>query len=662
MNRFSTARCRLAVMASLIGATLFQPVLAANPQGSLPPSTITAAKNAEAVKALPFTDRTDFESVTRGLVAPFKGKIRNAAGQVVIDLDSYAFLDTDKVSDAINPALWRLAQLNRNAGLFEVAPRIYQVRGIDAANMTIIEGDEGLFIIDPLTVTETSRAGLELYYQHRPRKPVVAVAYSHSHGDHFGGVRGVVDEADVRSGKVKIYAPAGFMEEAISEGVLAGTAMMRRAQFQYGVLLPHGELGQIDGGLGKGLPVHGTQTLLAPTVLIRNTFETHRIAGVQVEFQLTPGTEAPAEMNFFFPELRALCMSENTTPMMHNILTLRGALVRDPKAWATYIDASLERYGDKVDVMFVSHNWPTWGADRIRTMLADQRDMYAYLNNGTLNLINKGYTPAEISEKMDKLPGDLDRKWYTRGYYGSLSHNSRAVYQRYLGFYDGNPANLDPLPPTDAARRYVAAMGGADAVLRLMRGAMDKGDYRWAVQLGNHVVFADADNKAARDLQAAALEQLGYQTENATWRNAYLTAAMELRNGVPKYDMGATRLDMIQAMEPGLFFDYLAVRMNAGKAQGHDMTLNWVFEDSKQPFALTLHNGVLTYRRGELNPNAGVTVRLAKATLDEINLRRLDFPTAVSKGQIKLEGQGQKLGEFIGMLDTFDTQFNIVTP
>jgi alkyl sulfatase BDS1-like metallo-beta-lactamase superfamily hydrolase len=501
-----------------------------------------------------------------------------------------------------------------------------------------------------------------LYYQHRPRKPVVAVAFSHSHGDHFGGVRGVIDEADVKAGKVKIYAPVGFMEHAISENIFAGNAMSRRSQFQFGTLLPKGERGQVDVGIGKALPAGGTFTLIEPTDLIKDTLETHTIAGIEVEFQLTPDTEAPAEMNFYFPQMRALCMSENSTQMMHNILTPRGALVRDAKAWAHYIDESLQRYGDKTDVMFVSHNWPTWTGERIRTLLADQRDMYAFLNDRTLHLINQGLTPMEVAQHMEKLPGDLDKKWYTRGYYGSLSHNARAVYQRYMGFYDGNPANLDPLPPVEAGQHYVEAMGGADAVLKLMRTAIDKGDYRWAVQLGNHLVFANPDNATARSLQADALEQLGYQSENALWRNIYLTGAMELRHGVPEYDAGATKTDVVRAMDPDLFFDYLAVRLDSDKAQGHDMVMNWVFADLGQRYTLTLRNGVLTHRNDQLAAQADLTVTLDKATLDQISLRKLDFPTAIKQGAIKLDGDGKKLGEFLGMIDSFKPQFNIVTP
>ena len=429
MPRFTLSHRGL--LAALITACLAQSVAAA--QAPVAASPLTAASNAAVLKQLPFSDRTDYESVSRGLIAPFTDPIKTADGKVIWDMQSYAFLDKEQAPDTVNPSLWRLAQLSAHAGLFEVSPRLYQVRGLDLANMTIIEGDDGLIIIDPLTMAETAKAALDLYYRNRPHKPVVAVIYSHTHVDHFGGVRGVIDEADVKAGKVKVFAPAGFMEHVMSENVYAGNAMSRRAQFQFGSLLPRGDKGQVDAGMGKNTPSGGTITLIPPTDLISQEIETRTIAGIEVQFQLTPGTEAPSEMNLYLPQLRALCMAENATQMMHNILTPRGAPVRDAKAWSQYLDSSLARYGDKSDVLFAQHNWPTWGGERIRTFLADQRDMYAFLNDRTLHLLNQGLTPMEIAQNMQKLPGELENKWYTRSYYGSLSHNSRAVYQRYMG-------------------------------------------------------------------------------------------------------------------------------------------------------------------------------------------------------------------------------------
>lgn len=657
MQRFTLSPRGL--LACLITACLSQSVLAAD--APVAPSAQTIASNAAVLKQLPFSDRTDFESISKGLIAPFKGQIKDASGKVIWDVQAYDFLAKDQAPETVNPSLWRLAQLNAHAGLFEVSPKLYQVRGLDLANMTIIEGDDGLIIIDPLTMAETAKAALDLYYANRPHKPVVAVIYSHTHVDHFGGVRGVIDEADVKAGKVKVFAPAGFMEHVMSENVMAGNAMSRRAQYQFGNLLPRGENGQVDAGLGKSSPTGGTVTLIPPTDLITKELETRTIAGIQFEFQLTPGTEAPAEMNMYLPELKALCMAENATQMMHNVLTPRGAQVRDAKAWSQYLDDSLARYGDKADVLFAQHNWPTWGGERIRTFLADQRDMYAFLNDRTLHLLNQGLTPQEIADTITKLPGSLDQKWYTRGYYGSLSFNTRAVYQRYMGFYDGNPANLNPLPPVDTAKRTVEAMGGGAAVLDKMRKAMASGDYRWAAQLGNQLLFAEPDNADAHKAQAETLEQLGYQSENATWRNMYLTGAMELRNGVPPHAGTSVSVDMVRAMSPEMFFDYLAVRLDSDKAVNHDLTLNWTFDDLQKDFNLTLRNGVLTHRAG-LNAAADASVSLSKDTLEKISLKQLDFPTAMQKGLIKLQGNGKKLGELMGSLDTFGPQFNIVTP
>ncbi|MDA8483433.1 MBL fold metallo-hydrolase [Pseudomonas resinovorans] len=624
-------------------------------------SAETAAANRAVLKQLPPDTPEDQEAARRGLVAAFEGVIKSADGKPVWNSHAYDFLQQDKVPDTVNPSLWRMARLNTNAGLYQVAEGLYQVRGLDLANMTIIEGKDGLIIIDPLFVTETAKASLELYYRHRPRKPVVAVIYSHSHLDHFGGVRGVVDEDDVKAGKVRIYAPDGFMEHAISENVLAGTAMFRRGTYQGGSTLPRGARAQVDAGLGKGAPLGGTISLIAPTDLIVKPIENHEIAGVQVEFQLTPGTEAPAEMNLYLPQLKALCMSENAVMMMHNILTPRGAEVRDAKAWSKFLDDSLVRYGDRTEVMFAQHSWPTWGAEAVRTLLADQRDMYAFINDRTLHLLNQGLTPREIADAIKRLPGNLDHKWYTRGYYGTLSFNTRAVYQRYLGFYDGNPANLDPLPPAESGRNYVEALGGADKVLQLMRTAMQRGDYRWAVELGNHLVFAEPDNQAARQAQADAMEQLGYRSESATWRNMYLTGAQELRQGPPT-QAGKANADLIRAATPAMFMDLLAVRLDSDKAQGHDMTLDWTFDDLKQSFALTLRNGVLTYRENSRHGKPDVSVTMSKAVLDRISLRETDFPTAIKQGDVKLEGDTARFKALLGMLGSFAPNFNIVTP
>ncbi len=449
--RFSLSMLALALLAPL-------PSLAATAAKDATPAT--QASNQQWLQRLPFEDRVDYETARRGLVERFDGPVATADGKTVWNLAQYAFLEPAQSPATVNPSLWRIAQLNNIAGLFKVTEGIYQLRGLDLANMTIVEGQDGLIVIDPLLAVETAKAGLELYFKHRPRKPVTTVIYTHPHVDHFGGVRGVINEADVKAGKVQVIAPEGFFEHAIGENVLAGPAMKRRAQYMYGAPLPRGPRGQVDAGLGKGVPANATVSLIAPTLEISQPLQRMTLSGVEVEFQLTPGTEAPAEMNIYFPALRALCMAENATHVQHNVLTLRGALVRDPKVWAHYLDQSLVRYGNQAEVVFAQHHWPTWGGATIRDYLADQRDMYAFIDSQTLRLINQGQTPMEIAQTLASLPPRLASKWFSRDYYGSLSHNVRAVYQRYMGFYDGNPANLDPLPPQAAGKRYVAAMGG----------------------------------------------------------------------------------------------------------------------------------------------------------------------------------------------------------
>ncbi|MFJ4348661.1 alkyl/aryl-sulfatase [Pseudomonas sp. NPDC089401] len=624
-------------------------------------TAITAQSNQQWLQRLPFADRSDFDNAQRGLIERFDGTVANAEGKPVWDLTRYHFL-AGNAPATVNPSLWRIAQLNTSAGLFQVSEGLYQVRGLDLANMTLIEGNSGLIVLDPLLSVETARAALALYFKHRPKRPVVAVIYTHPHVDHFGGVRGVIDEADVRAGKVQVIAPQGFFEHAISENVLAGPAMKRRAQYMYGAPLPRGARGQVDAGLGKGVPANATISLIAPTREISQPLEKLTIDGVDIEFQLTPGTEAAAEMNLWLPRFKALCMAENATHVQHNILTLRGAQVRDAKVWAHYLDQSLQRYGDQAEVVFAQHHWPTWGGAAIREYLADQRDMYAFLDSQTLRLINQGLTPTEIAAQLTRLPPRLASKWYSRDYYGSLSHNVRAVYQRYMGFYDGNPANLDPLPPSEAGQRYVEAMGGADQVLAMARKAFAAGDYRWVAQLANHLVFAQPDNAAARELQADALEQLGYQSENATWRNAYLSGAQELRNGVAQAAAGGSADDLVRALTPALFFDYLGTRVDAGKADAQDLTINWRFGDLGEDYALTVRNGVLTHRDLQLHAQADVTVNMSKATLDRIALKQTGFLKEATVGDISISGERVKFLRFMAGLEEAPARFNIVTP
>ncbi len=631
-----------------------------------PAQPATVAHNRGCCDSLPFHDRRDYDNAARGFIDGFHADVirRDRDGRAVWDFRAYDFQDTEVAPDTVHPSLWRLARLNNHAGLFKVCERIYQIRGFDLSNMNVIEGDSGLIIMDPLVSAEVAAAALQTYYRHRPRKPVVAVIYTHSHVDHFGGVKGVASDEDVRAGRVRIYAPAGFMEETVSENVFAGPAMQRRAQYMYGGLLPRGPRGQVDAGLGKGTS-RGTVTLIPPTDSIVEPFETHVIDGLEVEFQLTPGTEAPAEMNLYFPTLRALCVAENACQCMHNVLTIRGALVRDPRIWSYYLGETLDRYGDRSDVLFAQHHWPTWGGNNIREFLADQRDMYAFLNDETLRLLNHGLTPLDIADRLKRLPEPLASRWYARDYYGSVSHNVRAVYQRFMGFYDANPAHLNPLPPVDSARRTVAWMGGAAAVLEKARVEFERGEYRWVAEVVNKVVFAEPDNRDARELQADALEQLGYQCENTTWRNAYLTGAQELRLGVRRVG-GGQAPDLVRSMTPDLFFSFLAVRLNGERAAGEELVLNWTFPDLDAPeqhrFALTLRNGVLTHLAGRHHPHPRVSATMNKTDLDRVAMGRLTLDAALAEGAIQVQGDADALGRLFALLDEFAPGFDIVTP
>jgi len=635
------------------------------PVTPIAPGNATAATrdaNAEVLKRLPFANRQDFEDAQRGWVGTLdSGEIRNAQGRVVWNLDAYAFLRDDTAPATVNPSLWRQAQLNLRHGLFKVTDRIYQVRGFDLSNMTIIEGDTGLIVIDPLLTAETARAALDVYYKYRPKKPIVAVIYSHSHVDHFGGVRGVVNEDDVKAGKVKIFAPEGFMEEAVSENVYAGNAMSRRAQYMYGALLAKGPRGQVDAGLGKTVSL-GTITLIPPTDLIGKTGETRTIDGVQVEFQMAPGTEAPAEMLMYFPQWKALCAAEDATHNLHNLYTIRGAQVRDANQWWRALDETADRYGKRTEVLFAQHHWPTWGQQNINAFLSRQRDAYKYIHDQSLRLANQGYTMTEIGE-MVKLPPSLANQWDLRDYYGTVNHNAKAVYQRYLGWYSGDPADLHPLPPEESAKRYVQFMGGADKVLEQARQSYAQGDYRWVAQVVKHVVFADPSNEAARKLEAVALEQLGYQTEAASWRSAYLVGAYELRNGVPKAQATQTvSADMVRAMTDTMFLDYLSVRLNGERAAGHDLKINWVMPDTGKRYALSVENGVFLYRPGRQDDDAKVTLTMPRACLIGALLGQTTLPAEVQAGRAKVEGDPAVLRAWLGMLDKFDPQFDIVTP
>ena len=601
--------------------------------GPRPASRETASTNAEVALGLArgvgLDDQRDFERATRGLLAQLDPPvIRGAQGNVIWDIAQYDFLDSDPPPE-VNPSLWRQARLNRIHGLFEVCDGIYQVRGYDLSNISFVRTDTGWIVVDPLTVAETASAARALVDSHFGPRPIVAVIYTHSHVDHYGGVRGIVSDEEVNGGTVRVIAPAGFLDAAISENVIAGPAMTRRAMYMYGVLLPKGVTGHVDAGLGKGVPL-GSGGLIAPTESIETSGTELTIDGVRIEFQLTPGTEAPAEMNFYFPDHRAVCMAENCVATLHNVYTPRGAEIRDALAWSRYINDALELFIDRADVAFASHHWPRWGRTDIEAWLSGQRDVYRYLHDETMRMANHGMTALEIAEVM-QLPPSLAGEFFNRDYYGTVSHNVKAVYQRYLGWFDANPANLHPLPPVEAAAKLVEYMGGAEAALARARTDFERGEYRWVAQIVNSVVFADPANRAARLLQADALEQLGYQSESGPWRSFYLTGAHELRNGTPSVPglRAAAQIDVLRAMTPEMVLDNCAMKLNGPLvvAGGVRLSFDIDFVDADVGYRVTIANGVLTYglRRGDAADAVLRTTVLA--LVKSVSYTHLTLPT-----------------------------------
>ncbi len=619
---------------------------------------IATANNAVRMR-LPFGDREDFEEARRGFLATLSpAVVRGTTGRVVWDMESYAFLE-EGCPETVNPSLWRQSQLNAIHGLFEVVPGIYQVRGLDLSNMTIVEGREGVLVIDPLICSETAGAALELYRTHRGARPVTGVLYTHSHVDHFGGVLGVVDPNDVLAGRVPVLAPTGFLEHAISENVYAGTAMARRAAYMFGVLLDREPAGQVGTGLGMTVS-NGSVGIVAPTLEIEQTGQEETIDGITMIFQMTPGSEAPAEMNFLFPEHRALCIAENATHNLHNIITPRGALVRDARLWSRYLGEAIDLFGERCDALLAGHQWPRWGRERIVEMLARQRDLYGYLHDQTLRLLNKGYVGSEIAEMLE-LPEGLAQEWHCREYYGTVSHNVKGIYQRYMGWFDGNPAHLWQHPPEQAALRYVEAMGGADAVLERGRSAFAAGDYRWAAELMSHAVFADPNDSAARELEAQALEQLAYGAENATWRNIFLTGALELREGVIEGGVSPSP-HMIAMLTTEQLFDVLAIRIDGPRAGTRELRFNWEFTDTGERHVLSLSNGVLIHSPNRQDPEADATVVVERSALNELFAGLAPMAELAQAGRLRVEGNGAALGELLGLLDQPAPSFAIVTP
>jgi alkyl sulfatase BDS1-like metallo-beta-lactamase superfamily hydrolase len=611
---------------------------------------------------LPPEDGQDRADAERGFIGSTEhAEVRAADGRIVWSQQPYAFLDAEEPADTVNPSLWRQARLNRIHGLFQVSARIFQVRGFDIANITFIEGDQGLIALDALTCPDTAAAALALYRRHRDpdgRRTLHTVMYSHSHGDHFGGVAGLVTQADVDAGRVQVIAPAGFLQAAVSENVIAGVPMARRAQFQFGQTLPKGPAGQVDAGLGKTLPM-GRPSLIAPTIEITRLFETRRIDGVEIEFQLAPDTEAPAEMHFFFPADRVLNLAENSNHTLHNLCPLRGSQVRDALAWSKHLHAALHRWGGRIDVLFAQHHWPTWGTERACAFLAEQRDLYRVLHDQTVRLMSHGCKAAEIAEGL-VLPPGVSQRWHNRSYYGTVSHNVKAIVQRYLSWYDAHPASLHALPPVPAARKTIEYMGGIDAVLQRARADFERGEYRWVAQVLQHAVYAHPEHAEARDLAAQAMEQMAWQAESATWRNAYLLGAHEYRQGPPRPLPPGAGFALVGALSSELLFDALAVRLNAPKAGALAFTMGWHFSDRHEHWLLELRNGALHALQVDATPAADVSLTLARPTLDALLMQQLQPAQAIAGGQLQLAGDATRLAVFLSLLDRFTVSFPVV--
>jgi alkyl sulfatase BDS1-like metallo-beta-lactamase superfamily hydrolase len=631
-----------------------------HPKGKMP-SKFTVELQNGLRKSLPFDDKRDFEENKRGFIAaPDYKQIMAEAGHVAWDMGKYEFLLQGKDFDSIHPSLQRQAILNMNYGLYEVLPdKIYQVRGFDLANISFIKSDTGWIVFDPLTAKETATAALKFINAQLGERPVVAVVYSHSHADHFGGVRGVVDEADVRSGKVKIIAPVGFMDHAVSENVYAGNAMNRRMFYQYGVLLPKSPFGHVDQALSKAVAA-GNLGLIAPTVIIKDDIEELTVDGVKMVFQNTPGTEAPAEMNTYFPEMKAFWAAENIVATVHNIYTLRGALVRDALEWSKQINKALYLFGQEAEIMFASHHWPRWGNERIQEVMRAQRDAYANLNNGVLHLANQGVTINQV-HNVYNVPESLQQQWSVRSYHGSVEHNSRAVINRYLGYWDGNPTTLIPLSPEDSAPLYVEMMGGASKIIAKGRELFNQGKYRHAQEILNKLVYAEPQNQEAKDLLADVFEQIGYQQESPSVRNSFLAGAMELRSGIPT---GASPKsagpDVIRAMTTELWLDFLAVRLDSAKAKGKAFKINLVTPDNGEQYVVELSNATLTNIEGFQADDADLTVTINREDLLNTMMGAMSFDDQIAAGKAKLSGNREVYEQLKTLLVHFDLGFEIM--
>ena len=631
-----------------------------DPKGK-PPSSFTIEVLREAGATLPFADKRDFEEQAKGFIAPAEElKIMADDGHVAWDMQRFQFLNGSAGFNSVDPSLHRISMLNMNYGLYEVIPGIYQVRGFDLADISFVRGKRGWIVIDPLTSAEPARAALKLFQKHIGKGlPVTAVIYSHSHGDHWGGVRGVVDEADVRSGKVVIIAPRNFMQHTISENVYAGNAMNRRLFYQYGLLLPASPYGYVGQGLGQGVSA-GRVGLIPPTKIVDKDIEEFEVDGVKMIFQNTPNTEAPSEMNTYIPAMKALWMAENVTATLHNIYTLRGAPVRDPLNWSKYIAEALYRYGQEAEVMFASHHWPRWGNARIQEVLRGQRDLYAHMNNQVLHLANQGVTINEI-HNVYKLPPSMQNEWFLRGYHGSPEHNSRGVIQRYLGFWDANPTTLIPKSPADSAPLYVEMMGGAAKIIAKGKELNDQGKYLDASEILNKLVYAQPQNQEAKDLLADVFEQIGYQQENPGLRNSFLAGAYELRSGIPTGEMAnSSSPDVMRAMSTELFLNFLGIRMDSVKAEGMRFTINLITPDNGEKFLIEMENATLTNIQGFLSAKPDLTLTINRADLEKTMMGAKPLSAQIADGTAKAVGNVGVLQQLASTMVDFDPRFPIM--
>jgi alkyl sulfatase BDS1-like metallo-beta-lactamase superfamily hydrolase len=656
-------KLRHTILPLMLTIGLGQSVLAAD--SAKPASEATKEANAAVLKELPFTNKQAFEDSKKGFIAPLEnnGVVKNAKGDIIWDLPKFDFLKGDKPApDTVNPSLWRQAQIMQHfTGLFKVTEGIYQVRGLDISNITFIEAPKGVIVMDPLVSAEVAKAGLDLYRKHRGDKHVVAVIHSHSHIDHYGGVMGVISHEDIKSGKVKIYAPEGFTEAALNENVIGGNRQTRLSGYQYSQLVEPGPTGSVTSGLGL-INSRGTITFAVPTNLITKPVQKEKIAGLDFEFMLAPDTEAPAEMFFYIPKYKALSTAEDAVHTQHNVYSLRGAKVRSAYNWAMYLKLANERWGGQAEVLYAPHHWPIWGKERISEHLVKQSAAYKYINDQTLRLANSGYDMIEAAE-MIKLPAALQSNWGLRGYYGTTNHNVKAAFDKQFGWFNGNPATLHPLPRIEAAKRYVEYMGGADAIVKKAKADYAKGDYRWVMQVLMQVVYADPSNMAARNLMADASEQLGYQSEAGTWRGWYMSAAKDLREGVKPMQVAVfASPDTVAAMPLELFFDYLSIRLDGPKAEGKTIKLNLSLPDTKDKYLLVVQYGVLQYHEGQQAKDADASLTMTRDTLNQIIGGKLKVEQGITNGTIKLDGDSKKFEEFVALLDTFDPWYQVVMP